>query len=235
MSFLDLDEIEDLSKNLRIFSRNSPALYEFRDSDHYQKEERSTRDSIRCLVKESGIDTPIGKIFLLTHLRTWGHVFNPVSFYFVSDKNGNELCNIAEVGNTFNEQKMFILPVNEQGHTRTKQEKNFYVSPYSDLDTLFHFKLNTPAERLGLSINQSKNGNTFFRSTLSGTQTKLSDSSLLRYAIRFPFITIGILFSIHWQAFLLFLKGIQVRRKAANPHLQTDTRTYLSSKKHPIH
>ena len=235
MFYLDLDELDKIDQGYNLIARNRFAPYEFRDTDHYHRGSLSIRESIKIFIKEQGVNTPIGKIHLLTHLRTWGHVFNPVSFYFVADSNGRPLCNIAEVGNTFNEQKMYLLPADINGFSKTSRAKRFYVSPFSDLDTTFDFRLSLPNERLRLCINQSQNGKTYFGSALSGHRLSLSDLTLALYIFRFPLLTLTIVFAIHWQAMLLFLKKVPVRRKAANPHLQTDTRPYLVRKKHLTH
>ena len=177
----------------------------------------------------------IGTISLLTHLRTFGHIFNPVSFYFVNDASGKPLCSIAEVDNTFNEQKLFLVDQQENGSFKQDHRKLFYVSPYSDLDTIFHFNLRRPNRTLRLGINQSEKNsrNPFFRSALSGKSIPLTDKNLLAYSIRFPAITIGILLGIHWQALLLHFKGHRARRKLNNPELQTEKRAYLKPHQPP--
>ncbi|MBT3482410.1 MAG: DUF1365 domain-containing protein [Opitutales bacterium] len=235
MFYLDLDELEMLDKSKRLLGHNRFAPYSFHDSDHYQVRSLPIRGSIEAFLKEKGLHDEIGKIHLLTHLRTWGHVFNPVSFYFVSNRDGESICSIAEVGNTFNEQKMFLLPSDSKGISQAVQKKEFYVSPFSDLDTSFHFRLSAPQECLRLSINQSKEGKTYFRTALSGNRAGLTDWNLALYAIRFPLITLNIVFAIHWQAFVLYLKGIRARPKAANPHQQTGVRPYIVNHNHPIY
>lgn len=235
MFYLDLDELDDLGERFRLVGRNQFAPYEFRDTDHYNPEEVGIKRSIEQYLGENGYRQPIGKIFLLTHLRTWGHLFNPVSFYFVEDTKGSPLCSIAEVGNTFHEQKMYLIPADQSGNAVQKQLKHFYVSPFSELDTHFHFRLRKPADRLRLAIDQSQNGETYFRSALVGKKRGLSDRALVLSALRFPFLTLKIVGAIHWQAFLLYLKGVPFLRKAANPDKQTETHPYLISKSHQQH
>lgn len=235
MCYLDLDELDELDSRFRLFGRNRFAPYEFRDSDHYQLDGLTLREGIERYARENGIEPPIGSIRLLTHLRTWGHVFNPVSFYFLFGTEGEPLGSIAEVGNTFNEQKLYLLPANGNGASNGSRAKRFYVSPFSDLDTTFHFRLSPPGDRLRLAIDQSQASSVYFRSAISGMRSEFSDTRLLGYLIRFPAITVSILFAIHWQAFLLYLKGIRARRKADNEHLQTEVRPRFVPPKHSIH
>ena len=98
MFLLDLDELDEIGKGFNLIGLNRFAPFEFRDADHYDPNEIGLKNSIQQYVAENGISRPIGRIQLLTHLRTWGHLFNPVSFYFVSDNEGQPLCSIAEVG-----------------------------------------------------------------------------------------------------------------------------------------
>lgn len=238
MFYIDLDEIETISRRLKLVSQRGWAPYQLRTSDHYDAQKASIKENILTYLEDSGYEREnVGRIYLLTHLRTFGHIFNPVSFYFVGDKSGEPLCSIAEVDNTFNEQKLFLINQPKGSGFSQNHRKLFYVSPYSDLDTIFHFNLRKPEQSLRLGINQSDGSDPkpFFRSALTGTSVPMSDRALASYSLRFPAITIGIVVGIHWHALLLFLKGHRARKKTENPELQTKKRTYLKPRSHPIH
>lgn len=229
MFYIDIDEIDTISKKVRLFGHNSFNLYSLNDQDHAQEGKSSIRGNIEQYLANQGISDRVGKIYLLTHLRTWGHIFNPVSFYFIQDEQGEPMCSIAEVANTFKEQKLFLLDqeTNRQGEYRKTEDKLFYVSPFSDLDTKFAFILKEPDERLAISINQSDSESTFFYSSLVGEQKPLTNRQLIAYSFKFPFVTLGVLWGIHWQALKLWMKGIRARKKAENPELQVGSRPYL--------
>nr|WP_246462812.1 DUF1365 domain-containing protein [Pelagicoccus albus] len=238
MFYIDLDEEQTLEKRFRLVGSRGWAPYQLRVSDHYDAEKPSIKENVIQFLEENGFArNQIGTIGLLTHLRTFGHIFNPVSFYFVKTPEGDPLCSIAEVDNTFNEQKLFLIKERRSDRFQDDQSKLFYVSPFSDLDTVFHFQLQVPNEKLKISINQSdtESRRPYFTSSLSGEQTELSDWKLIAYSLRFPAITLGIVWGIHWHAFLLFLKGLKVRRKASRPELQQDKHIYLKPHNHSIH
>ena len=235
MFYIDLDELELLDREFNLVGWNRFAPFEFRDSDHYDPQNQGLKRSIVSFLEERGIAGPVGKVYLLTHLRTWGHVFNPVSFYFVEDRSGEPLCSIAEVGNTFNEQKLFIVPSSASGLATSDAPKHFYVSPFSDLDTQFHFRLRIPGQRLRISIDQSKNEQRYFRSALVGEHRQLSDWALALSSARFPFLTLKIVAAIHWQALLLYLKKAPFWKKADNPGMQTDAHPYLTKESYQRH
>jgi DUF1365 family protein len=224
MFYLDLDEVDELAARLRLFSRNRFNLYTLRDDDHLSLGSASVRENVAAYLRGKGIELGAGKIYLLTHLRTLGHVFNPVSFYFCFDEQGRPLCAVPEVGNTFKELKPFFLgrETLADGTFRDRQVKHFYVSPFIDLDTTFDFQLRVPGERLHIQIDDYQEGRKFFLSALMGTRRPLNDSALIRSFLRIPFVTVKVITLIHYQALVLYLKRLRFIRKADNPELQRE-------------
>ena len=103
-----------------------------------------------------------------------GYIFNPVSFYFCFDADGAPLCAVVEVGNTFREKKLFLLrePAGENLF-RLVAPKHFYVSPFSDLDLHFDFKLRVPGETLEIHIDDRAGDETLLLSALTGRRESL--------------------------------------------------------------
>ncbi len=241
--YIDLDEIELLSKKLRWFSYNQFNLFSFRDRDHIQLETKaesgklndakspmsnlklSVKQQITSYLKVNGVDINDGKIMLLTNLSVLGYNFNPVSFYFCFDKIGNPLCTVAEISNTYHEMKMFFFGKDDLvGNTfKRKAEKLFYVSPFIDLDTFFDFKLTIPDEKLNIQIDDyDKDGKRFFLSTLNGDRMPLTNANMLKFFFSLPMVPLRIMGLIHWQAFKLWVKKVNYHPKSANQELQKD-------------
>jgi DUF1365 family protein len=165
-------------------------------------------------------------------LRTMGHQFNPVSFYFVYE-NDKPVCSVAEVGNTFGEMKLFLLnhETLKENQFLYRTKKYFYVSPFIEHDVEFDFQLTLPNDKLNLRIDDYRAGNRFFIATLTGDRKELTQLQLVWYAIRFPFITLKIIGLIHWNAMLLWMKKIPYHKKEANANLQRDVlRKYPQSR-----
>jgi hypothetical protein len=224
MFYLDLEELDDLHGRLRLFSRNRFNLYSFRDADHLRITAGDLRTNLIEYLRRNGVTDEVGRIMLLTNVRVLGYVFNPVSFYFCFDRAGRPLCAVPEVGNTFGEQKVYFMGADartEHGFQRRVQ-KMFYVSPFVDLDTVFDFRLRIPDERLQLNVDDLQNGDRFFLSALSGVRKPLTDRALLFDFFRIPFVTVKVIWLIHWQAMKLWLRKLPFRRKAENPELQQD-------------
>lgn len=214
--WLDLDEIDEVAKTFRSVSHGRFNLYSYRDEDHLQRGEGSTRANLLAYLREDGgLTEPVGKIYLLTMLRTLGHIFNPVSFYFIYDPQGRPLGTICEVANTFRECKPYFLGADRlHGSTFTgRQRKDFYISPYSDVDIDLDFRLRLPGERLDLRVNDYAGETCTFVSALTGTREALTARNLRRATLRFPLVTLRILALIHWQGIKMLLRRFPLRWK----------------------
>lgn len=223
MFYLDLDGIEGLAKRMWLFSRNRWNLFSFRDRDHLLKYASDTKANLLEYLRIQGIQFNSPRIMLLTNLRMFGYNFNPVSFYFCFDDQ-RPVCCVAEVGNTFGEQKFYLMPAETLDNDRFKLRtvKYYYVSPFIDMDAEFDFNIGIPDEKLNIQINDYKNGKKFFLTSLSGIRKKLTTGQLLWYTIRFPFLTLKIITLIHWQALKLYLKKIPYYKKSDHPDLQRE-------------
>lgn len=231
MFYLDLDEIDFISKKLKWMSKNKFNLFNFRDKDHLQlpkenpDQSKNIRQHITDYLKTNGVDIGKGKIMLLTNLCTLGYQFNPVSFYFCYNENGEIICAIVEVCNTYLEMKPYFLGAETKTENtfHLNTAKYFYVSPFIEMDTNFDFNLQIPDDNLQIRIDDfDKEGERFFISTLKGEKKLLTDGQLLKYFFSFPLITLKVIGLIHWQALKLWLKKINYHPKASNKELQKD-------------
>jgi DUF1365 family protein len=221
---IDLDELPELTKRLWFFSRNRFNLYGFRDQDHLDLGQGGTRANISKYLADNGIRLPEGsRVRLVTLPRVLGYIFNPVCFYFFFDKEGVPLHAVAEVTNTFHEMKPYLIQEPDAGGVfDLTTPKHFYVSPFSSLDTSFHFRLSVPGGRIKIHIDDLEDGNKTLMSWIHGERRELNDARLLWYLVRYPALTLLVIARIHWQAFRLWLKKLPFHRKSAHPELQRD-------------
>jgi uncharacterized protein len=218
--FIDLDELDTIACSSKLVSVEKAAMYSFRSKDHFNIEGCNTKTSILNYLQDKEIDTTDCKLYLLTNLRTAGHQFNPVSFYFLSKQDKIISC-IAEVGNTFGEQKLYLIP-QRNDHFYLKTPKHFYVSPFSDLKAEFEFIIKSVEEKLDIRVNTLENGKPVLYSRLEGSRTEFNDRTLLNYTFRFPLVTLKVISGIHFQALKLWLKKTPFIRKKDDPELQND-------------
>jgi len=250
MLAVDLDELPALDRRLHLFSLNSPNLYSFREADFlptseplYNQSEKTVCHVIRDKLSEPSLKTrvlaylaargvdlgPGGRIELVTLPRILGYLFNPVAFYFCYDATGACIASIAEVTNTFHEMKPYFLGPQTLAHAATpaatfhlRTPKNFYVSPYSDVDVDFDFNLRVPGEKLSVKIDDYVGANRTLTSTLAGPARPLTDAALAWFMVKYPLLTLRVITLIHWHALLLHLKKIPWFAKAARPSDQRD-------------
>lgn len=215
MFYLDLDEIDEISKRMYLFSRNKFNIFSFRDRDHIVFDKPGAKENVMRFIQNSGVTEEVGKVCLLTNVATFGYNFNPVSFYFCFDKENNPLCVVPEVGNTFNELKPFFIGRDNLSYNQftARMQKNFYVSPFIEHDVFFDFQLNVPDESLKIKIDDYRGDERIFITQLTGKRKQLNDKSLLKYAFKYPFVTLKIIAAIHWQALKLVMKKIRYFKK----------------------
>ncbi len=221
---LDLDEIDEVARRTVGFSRNRWNLYSFLDRDHLTLCPGTVKENLIEYLRQNDVLFPVGgRAILVTLPRVLGYIFNPVSFYFCFDAAGAPVCAVAQVGNTYGEMKPYLLrePISEN-YFRLITPKLFYVSPFSDLDLDFDFKLRVPGENLDIHIDDKQGDKHVLLSALGGPRVALTSGRLLWLTLKYPLITLRVIFLIHWHALLLWLKRLPFHAKAANAHLQCD-------------
>jgi hypothetical protein len=98
----------------------------------------------------------------------------------------------------------------------------------------FDFILRTPGEKLAVRIDDLAEGRCVFHSVLSGERRALTDARLAWYLIKHPLLTLRVIFLIHWQALLLWLRRVPYFAKATHPDRQTSLyRPHASIKQAP--
>ncbi len=221
---LDLDELPLVSKRMWLFSRNRFNLFAFRDRDHLRRRGDDLRRELQDWLAERGVQIERdAKIRLVTMPRILGYGFNPVSFFFVEDRQGNPVFSVVEVCNTFREIKAWLLDVPSEAEIfRKVVPKHFYVSPFSNLTTCFDFSIGVPREDLKIAINDLENDEITLVSWIRGRRRPLTDARLAWYALRYPVLTLQVMVKIHWQALRLWAKGLPFIRKADQVTLQRE-------------
>jgi DUF1365 family protein len=226
---LDLDELADLDRTVRLLSVNRRGVVTFRDADHLGDPRRSTKDNVQDYVARHGVDLAGGRVLLLTNLRVLGYVFNPVSFYYCYAADGELACIVAEVSNTFGEMLPYMLDERNRmgapaGRTGERPRhafatpKRMHVSPFFPLEQEYRFFLSEPGERVHARVDVWQEGSRKLGSVLAGEARPLTDAALASVLIRYPLMPHRVTALIHWQALKLWRKGARFHHKPAfNP------------------
>jgi DUF1365 family protein len=217
----DLEELPEIERRVPFFSVNAPNLYSLRDEDVFQFHSRGIRQNLDTFLSTQNLPVRPARVQLLTLPRLLGYTFNPVSVFFCFDENDRPLTSVIQVGNTFGELKPYLVPCDPAGagfHVRVP--KNYYVSPFSALDLEFDFRFDLPGGRLRLAIDDYCGSERVLISTVTGAREELTATNLTRFTLRYPLVTLKVIFLIHWEALRLWLKKIPFRRKESHPELQ---------------
>ena len=156
--YLDLSEIPELFDPYLLWSARRPAVAWFRREDHLGDPKTPLDVCVRDEVERQTGIRPSGPIRLLTNLRYFGYVMNPVSYYYCFDLTSGRLQTVlAEVHNTpWGERHCYVLqtPINRVGGASPVlwNEKEFHVSPFMGMQMRYRWRLSEPAESLAVSI-----------------------------------------------------------------------------------
>ncbi len=210
---LDLEELDDVARRVRLVGRNRPNLTTLRDADHLDPPADDIHASILAHLRASGVDPAGWRITLVTNLRVFGYVFNPASFYLCRNRDGVLRVVIVEVHNTHGERHLYTLQPQSDGETFVaSMEKAFYVSPFIDPVGSYTVRVRDEDDRLRITINESKDGVLQLHASLDLARRPLSSWAVARMLLRYPLITHRTIGMIHLHALRLWRRGARFYR-----------------------
>jgi len=211
LAYLDLEEIDEVCSRSTLWSSTQPAPAWMRRADYLGDAERPLRESVLDQVEHELGRRPVGPIRLLTNVRYFGYVFNPVSFYYCFDQSGTTLdAIIAEITNTpWGERHAYVLDATTATATRWRFvfDKEFHVSPFMPMALKYDWRFSLPGTRLLVHMALSDSGSEIFDATMVLRRRQITGKSLRWLLLRHPLMTARTTLAIHWQALVLKLKG----------------------------
>lgn len=216
---LDLDELPDLHKRLRLFSVDRFNLFSFHGKDRGDGSATPLKAQVETMMKQAGIEPDGGSIRVLTMPRLLGWAFNPISVFLCYRQTGDIAAILWEVDNTFGQRHGYLLPATASpaGIVRQSCDKVFYVSPFIEMDMHYEFRLKLPGERFAMTIGVHDAQGLLLTARQSAERRVLSDMALLRAFMAIPFNTLKVVAGIHWEALKLWVKGVKLVKRPQPP------------------
>ena len=217
MVLLDIDRIPESMAASTFTSYNRPNWAAFYERDHLDGDgTRSLRDRLRDAAAAAGETLPDGRIYLLTHLRYLGYVFNPISVFYCYGSSGALELVLAEVNNTYGGRTYYWLHPTDGVATRfhSRAPKSMYVSPFMEYDVDYEFVFMPPGDALVAHMNVVRPARggapRIFDATLMLERRPWTASAIRSALVRFPWMTAKVIVAIHWEALRLRWKGLPV-------------------------
>jgi hypothetical protein len=227
-AWLDLAELDRVFRGRWLWSTRRPALAWLRRADYLGDPNVPLDTAVRDRVERDTGRRPDGPIRLLTHLRTFGHCFNPVSIYYCYDAADTRIDTVvAEITNTpWGERHAYVLPAARGERTasglRYRFGKSFHVSPFMPMDHEYDWTFTEAGRTLGVRMVNRQGGERLFDAALALERREIDGLSLAWALTRHPFATLNVLRRIYWQAFRLWRKRIPFH---AHPAARAEERT----------
>jgi DUF1365 family protein len=213
---MSLNDLNSRHGNL-LFGFNRPSIFSFYAQDHGEKG-KNLKDWVLGLMDEAKIHgADMNAIRLITMPRILGYVFNPVSFWVVPDRDGNVIGVICEVNNTFGERHIYICS-HPQGRDAgqvvlpsdvLEAKKIFHVSPFLQREGGYKFRFSSKENFFAAFIDYFDDlKEPMLLTSVSGKMIQATTANLWAAFFLYPLMTLKVIFLIHWQATILYLKGI---------------------------
>ena len=212
MAHLFLEEIDQVFKKRWFWSVNRSNLGSFVRSDYHRSEVDDLSNAVRETMSEQLDRVCTGPVSIITHLRTFGYCFNPVSFYFLwNEEKTHPVALMAEITNTpWGERyaKCFEWKSgNQEARSDHEFDKEFHVSPFIGMDVEYDWRFRLPEKNFQVDMILREKGKLFFTAHLKMQRRPIDWKNLAWALIRFPLMTLNVTRAIYWNALLLRLKG----------------------------
>lgn len=208
MLCINLDHLDSLFNRWPLASMKKPALGWFKRGDYMGSKTIPIKKYVLDQVEHELGFRPQGKVTLLTHLRMWGVLMNPIAVFNCHHPDGSLAAVALQVTNTpWNERYLYVMKASN-GHYKQhfEFEKFMHVSPFNPMDMRYSCHYMQHEGRLVLHLENHKNGKSVTDATLTMTGQPLTRKKLYQSILVHPYMTAKVYYGIYRQALALFLK-----------------------------
>jgi hypothetical protein len=217
MLYLDLDEVER-GLPAPILRSGRFGVFSLWRPDYLGSPQVPLKTAVLDLVEARLGRRPDGPVRVLTQVRSFGYVFNPVTFYYCFAADGVTLqATVAEITNTpWKERHAYVLPARD-GEVRAAFPKAFHISPFFAMSQRYRWLLMTPGQSLTVTMVNEEDGRDVFSAVLSLDRRPMTRLRLAALALRQPVMAWRVHLGIYIQAYRLWRKRTPYFDHPASP------------------
>ncbi|WP_293675926.1 DUF1365 domain-containing protein [uncultured Phenylobacterium sp.] len=216
MLLLDLDEVDALDRELKLFSLKRFNLTGFDPARHGDGSRTPLKTQVEAQLAAAGIAHG-GPVRVLAMPRILGGGFNPLSVFFCHRADGALSAILYEVNNTFGERHSYLIPADDAPVVKQACDKGFYVSPFMDMGLSYAFRVRPPGDQTQVLVDVDDAEGRVLTTGFVAARQELTDRNLMRAWLTHPWMTLGVVGAIHWEALLIWLKGEKIRHRPPKP------------------
>lgn len=217
--WLDPDRPDELTGRHPLWSSSHAAPARFRRRDYGATTHGSLADAARDELAPVLGHRPAGPVRMLTQVRRWGWLFNPITVYVVWDDDqtdrgdqGDPVGAVLEVTNTpWKERHRYPIALAREGEwLRARTDKQLHVSPFLDEAHRYDVRLRGGADRMHFRIDVVPDGSdrpileTGVTVDRADADRRTLTGALWRRFASTHRVSIG----IHWQALRLWRRRV---------------------------
>lgn len=204
---VDVDDLPRMGWWLRPFST-------FSARDHLGDPTLSIRANVEAFCRESGTEIAGDRIIMLANARIFGHTFDPLSVFWILDRDDTLVCILAEVHNTYGERHGYLLFPDDAGRTET--DKAFYVSPFLTVDGRYTLQFRLGRDTVSTTVSLNQHDAVVFTATFRATLHPVSARRLSALVVKQPLLTHRISLSIRIHGAWLWLRRLPIVPRSPN-------------------
>lgn len=213
--WIDPDDPDALCGRHPLWSATRPAPARFRRADYGATTSGSLADGVRDALSPVLGSGPVGAVRMLTQVRRWGWLFNPITVYVAWDSDPElPVGAVLEVTNTpWKERHRYpvaLAPPNAAGWMTATTDKVLHVSPFLDEAFRYDLRLRGSHERIefDLDIVPHDGDEPTILTAMSVDRRPATRESLGAELRTNPFPTHRVSLGIHAQAVRLWRKRV---------------------------
>ncbi len=215
--WIDPDRPDDLCDLHPAWSARRPAIARFRRRDYGGSPTGSLAQAAREDVGAVLGRRLAGPVRMMTQVRRWGWLFNPITIFLVWDDQASTSTQdppsgaVLEVTNTpWKERHRYPVALRLEGSSlRAEFDKALHVSPFLGMDYRYELRIADRDDRVAIDIDVVDRHGTLALHTSLRTRREPADRVLLGAALRsVPLPTHRVSAGIHAQAARLWRRGV---------------------------